>query len=153
MTILSNMRSKLACFLCSSPIAAAVLLMERKNSSGVLLAEKSSSREPFPSFDFVEDEELLHVPVLAPEAETTFQKFKRKFSSEPLVPLGFLTTAGVLTAGLWTFKKGNDPAKAQRLMRYRVVAQGFTVAAFGAGAALTYFADKWENEARDARRM
>merc|ERR1711871_978311 len=88
--------------------------------------EKSFERPAFPSFEFVDDEELLEVPVLMPESETTFQKFQRKFKEEPLVPLGFLTTAGVLTAGLWTFKQGNNPAKAQRLMRYRVLAQGFT---------------------------
>ena len=91
--------------------------------------------------------------MMRPESETTMEKFKRKFSEDPLVPLGFLTTAGVLTAGLWTFKKGNDPAKAQRLMRYRVIAQGFTVMAFGGGAALTYFADKWEREAGGVNRL
>lgn len=40
---------------------------------------------------------------------------------------GALVTAGVLTAGLISFKKGN-PELGQTLMRARVVTQGATVA-------------------------
>lgn len=108
-------------------------------------AENVESDRPFPS---VYEGDLIDVPILMPAQETTFEKFKRKFRADPFVPLGFLTTAGILSAGLWTFKQGKDPAKAQRLMRYRVLAQGFTVAAFGAGSLLTYFANEFEDEAQ-----
>ena len=87
------------------------------------------------------------MPVMTPDMETTWEKFVRKFQEDPLVPIGFLVTTGVLTQGLITFKRGNDPAKAQRLMRYRVLAQGFTVAAFAFGAGLTVLADKMESRA------
>ncbi|XP_020704186.1 RING-H2 finger protein ATL48 [Dendrobium catenatum] len=45
----------------------------------------------------------------------------------PLVPIGALITAGVLTAGLMSFKQGNSQL-GQKLMRARVLVQGATVA-------------------------
>jgi len=69
--------------------------------------------------------------------ETFLQKAQRKFTKEPLVPLGTLVTAGVLTAGVRAFSKGNSQLS-QKMMRWRVIAQGCTVAAivFGAGLGL-----------------
>nr|GEZ28861.1 RING-H2 finger protein ATL48-like [Tanacetum cinerariifolium] len=59
------------------------------------------------------------------EIEGLFPDKKR--NRNPLVPIGALLTAGVLTAGLISFKKGNSEL-GQKLMRARVVTQGATVA-------------------------
>ncbi|KAI3981492.1 hypothetical protein MKX01_007419 [Papaver californicum] len=60
-----------------------------------------------------------------PDLEEPLQQKKRV--KNPFVPLGALITAGVLTAGLISFKKGNSEM-GQKLMRARVVIQGATVA-------------------------
>ncbi|KAL9993303.1 putative hypoxia induced protein [Helianthus debilis subsp. tardiflorus] len=64
--------------------------------------------------------------------EATNREIKSLFSEKkrvrnPFVPIGALITAGVLTAGLISFKKGNSEL-GQTLMRARVVTQGATVA-------------------------
>ncbi|KAL6655928.1 hypothetical protein ACP70R_006754 [Stipagrostis hirtigluma subsp. patula] len=51
----------------------------------------------------------------------------KKPVKNPFVPIGALVTAGVLTAGLISFRYGNSQL-GQKLMRARVVAQGATVA-------------------------
>ncbi|KAK1271261.1 RING-H2 finger protein ATL48 [Acorus gramineus] len=51
----------------------------------------------------------------------------KKPVKNPLVPIGALLTAGVLTAGIISFKQGNSQL-GQKLMRARVVTQGATVA-------------------------
>ncbi|KAK1310212.1 RING-H2 finger protein ATL48 [Acorus calamus] len=51
----------------------------------------------------------------------------KKTVKNPLVPIGALLTAGVLTAGIISFKHGNSQL-GQKLMRARVVVQGATVA-------------------------
>jgi len=68
------------------------------------------------------------------EKEAFFAKLVRKCSAEPLVPMGALLTVGCLTAGLRAFHKG-QAATSQKLMRGRVLAQGFTVVVMLAGAA------------------
>ncbi|CAN6477604.1 unnamed protein product [Victoria cruziana] len=63
----------------------------------------------------------------------------KKPVKNPLVPIGALLTAGVLTAGLISFRQGNSHL-GQKLMRARVVAQGATVALmFGTAY---YYGDK-----------
>ncbi|KAG6388863.1 hypothetical protein SASPL_150299 [Salvia splendens] len=52
---------------------------------------------------------------------------EKKRIRNPLVPIGALMTAGVLTAGLISFRRGNS-VLGQKLMRARVVVQGATVA-------------------------
>ncbi|KAJ0818064.1 putative hypoxia induced protein [Helianthus annuus] len=59
------------------------------------------------------------------EIKSLFPEKKRV--RNPFVPIGALITAGVLTAGLVSFKKGNSEL-GQTLMRARVVTQGATVA-------------------------
>ncbi|KAG8389663.1 hypothetical protein BUALT_Bualt01G0002300 [Buddleja alternifolia] len=59
------------------------------------------------------------------ELEELFQDKKRV--RNPLVPIGAFMTAGVLTAGLISFRQGNSRL-GQKLMRARVVVQGATVA-------------------------
>ncbi|CAN6224301.1 unnamed protein product [Urochloa humidicola] len=56
-----------------------------------------------------------------------FQLEGKKPVKNPFVPIGALVTAGVLTAGLISFRYGNSQL-GQKLMRARVVAQGATVA-------------------------
>ncbi|XP_077328514.1 HIG1 domain family member 2A, mitochondrial [Lithobates pipiens] len=55
-------------------------------------------------------------------------KFSRKVKENPFVPIGCLATAGALTYGLIAFKQGKT-RQSQLLMRTRIAAQGFTVAA------------------------
>ncbi|KAI7739695.1 hypothetical protein M8C21_019643 [Ambrosia artemisiifolia] len=73
-----------------------------------------------------------------PELESLFPEKKR--SRNPFVPIGALITAGVLTAGLISFKQGNSQL-GQTLMRARVVAQGGTVALMVGTAA--YYGEKF----------
>eukprot|EP00160_Parvularia_atlantis_P013922 Unigene3176_Nuclearia_a/m.9740 Unigene3176_Nuclearia_a/g.9740 ORF Unigene3176_Nuclearia_a/g.9740 Unigene3176_Nuclearia_a/m.9740 type:complete len:102 (-) Unigene3176_Nuclearia_a:96-401(-) len=67
-----------------------------------------------------------------PKDETTWEKLKRKSVKDPFVPVGALLTLGILAVGLYHFNRGNDRAS-QRMMRYRVLAQGATVAAMALG--------------------
>lgn len=67
-----------------------------------------------------------------PQQETTKEKFIRKFSENPLVPIGCLTTAAVLSFGLYSFKKG-ERQMSQYMMRARIGAQGLTVVALIVG--------------------
>ncbi|KAH7688795.1 Hypoxia induced protein domain-containing protein [Dioscorea alata] len=60
-----------------------------------------------------------------PQLEDLFKE--NKPPRNPLVPVGAFVTAGVLTMGLISFKRGNSQL-GQKLMRARVVAQGATVA-------------------------
>ncbi|XP_042309694.1 HIG1 domain family member 2A, mitochondrial [Sceloporus undulatus] len=64
------------------------------------------------------------------------EKFARKTRENPLVPIGCLGTAGVLTYGLICFKRGNTH-QSQMMMRARILAQGFTVAALIVGVVVT----------------
>ncbi|XP_006340323.1 RING-H2 finger protein ATL48-like [Solanum tuberosum] len=59
------------------------------------------------------------------ELDSIFQDKKRHRNR--LVPIGAFLTAGVLTAGLISFKRGNSQL-GQQLMRARVLVQGGTVA-------------------------
>lgn len=73
------------------------------------------------------------MPSPRPEDETVMQKAGRKFSQDPLIPLGALATVAFLGKGLQAFHSG-QARQAQYLMRGRVLAQGFTVAVFLAGS-------------------
>ncbi|URE11919.1 RING-H2 finger protein [Musa troglodytarum] len=63
----------------------------------------------------------------AADAEIEELLDRKKPVKNPLVPVGALITAGVLTAGLISFRQGNSQL-GQKLMRARVVVQGATVA-------------------------
>ncbi|XP_040985753.1 RING-H2 finger protein ATL48-like [Juglans microcarpa x Juglans regia] len=76
-----------------------------------------------------------------PNLENFFEEKKRV--RNPLVPIGALLTAGVLTAGLISFKQGNSHL-GQVLMRARVVAQGATVALM-VGTAYYYGDNPWRS--------
>ncbi|OMO78412.1 hypothetical protein COLO4_24770 [Corchorus olitorius] len=66
----------------------------------------------------------------------------KKRVRNPLVPVGALMTAGVLTAGLISFRQGNSRL-GQVLMRARVVVQGATVALM-VGTAYYYGENPWK---------
>ncbi|XP_055681114.1 HIG1 domain family member 2A, mitochondrial [Lutzomyia longipalpis] len=68
--------------------------------------------------------------------ETTKEKMKRKIKENPLVPIGCLATAGALSYGLWSFRRG-EKRMAQMMMRTRIVAQGLTVVALMVGVILS----------------
>ncbi|KAL5544252.1 hypothetical protein UlMin_008036 [Ulmus minor] len=77
-------------------------------------------------------------------AEPDFEEFfeQKKRVRNPLVPVGALMTAGVLTAGLISFRQGNSRL-GQVLMRARVVVQGATVALM-VGTAYYYGENPWQ---------
>ncbi|KAL2321852.1 hypothetical protein Fmac_026231 [Flemingia macrophylla] len=73
--------------------------------------------------------------------EEIFEDKKRV--RNPFVPIGALVTAGVLTAGLISFRQGNSQL-GQKLMRARVVVQGATVALM-VGTAFYYGENPWRS--------
>ncbi|KYO29936.1 HIG1 domain family member 2A, mitochondrial [Alligator mississippiensis] len=75
-------------------------------------------------------------PSAAHHQERFSDKFKRKMRENPLVPIGCLGTLGALTYGLVCFKKG-DRQQSQLMMRARILAQGFTIAALMVGVVVT----------------
>lgn len=66
--------------------------------------------------------------------ESSSDKFKRKFKENPFVPIGCGLTATALCYGLYSFSKGRT-RQSQHMMRWRIAAQGFTVAALMFGIA------------------
>ncbi|KAG5028069.1 hypothetical protein AAZX31_05G034000 [Glycine max] len=75
-------------------------------------------------------------------AEDYLQEEKKRVRN-PFVPIGALVTAGVLTAGLISFRQGNSQL-GQKLMRARVVVQGATVALM-VGTAFYYGENPWRS--------
>lgn len=75
-------------------------------------------------------------PGARPKEEAFRDKFIRKTKENPFVPIGMLGTAGALTYGLIAFKHGKT-RQSQLLMRARIFAQGFTVAAILVGVVVT----------------
>ncbi|KAL7544198.1 hypothetical protein ACHAWF_007577 [Thalassiosira exigua] len=61
--------------------------------------------------------------------ETFQEKLYRKFTAEPLVPIGCLTTAYFLGSGIRSFYN-RDPVKSQKMMRLRVGSQFATIMIF-----------------------
>mmetsp|Transcript_7810 Transcript_7810/g.10682 ORF Transcript_7810/g.10682 Transcript_7810/m.10682 type:complete len:133 (-) Transcript_7810:357-755(-) len=61
--------------------------------------------------------------------ETFEEKLYRKFTSEPLIPIGCLTTAYFLGSGIKSFYN-RDAAQSQKMMRLRVGAQFATLMIF-----------------------
>ncbi|XP_043925302.1 HIG1 domain family member 2A, mitochondrial [Protopterus annectens] len=80
-------------------------------------------------------------PGARPKDEGFKDKFIRKSKENPFVPIGCLGTAAALTYGLIAFKQGRT-RQSQLLMRARILAQGFTVAAILVGVAATAMKSK-----------
>ncbi|XP_021890075.1 RING-H2 finger protein ATL48-like [Carica papaya] len=79
---------------------------------------------------------------IEPSLEDMYEEKKRV--RNPLVPVGALMTAGVLTAGLISFRRGNSQL-GQKLMRVRVAVQGATVALM-VGTAFYYGDNPWKSQ-------
>jgi len=75
-----------------------------------------------------EQGELLAVPKLN-KVETFEQKLYRKFTEEPLVPIGCVVTTYFLGSGIKSFFD-RDMRKSQKMMRARVSAQFGTILVF-----------------------
>lgn len=78
---------------------------------------------PLPS-SFDSDEDFYN--------ENGFQKIMRKLKQEPLVPLGCILTVAAFTGAYRAMRKG-DHKRVNRMFRYRIAAQGFTILAMVAG--------------------
>ncbi|XP_076329068.1 HIG1 domain family member 2A, mitochondrial [Tachypleus tridentatus] len=63
-----------------------------------------------------------------PHEEGVREKLLRKTKENPFVPVGCLATTAALSYGLWSMKTGQRKMS-QYMMRARILAQGFTVAA------------------------
>ena len=75
---------------------------------------------------------------LEDKSEQRMEHLKKLAKYNPLVPLGCLVTIGVLGNGILAMKN-KDKNKSQRMMRYRVGAQGITVIALVIGTMATQF--------------
>ncbi|XP_008845548.1 HIG1 domain family member 2A, mitochondrial [Nannospalax galili] len=73
-------------------------------------------------------------PTVYSNPEGFKEKFIRKTRENPMVPIGCLGTAAALTYGLYCFHRGQSQ-RSQIMMRTRIAAQGFTVAAILLGLA------------------
>mmetsp|Transcript_23883 Transcript_23883/g.33519 ORF Transcript_23883/g.33519 Transcript_23883/m.33519 type:complete len:134 (-) Transcript_23883:100-501(-) len=80
------------------------------------------------STSIVQEEDYTPPPVLH-KSETFEQKLYRKFSKEPLVPIGCMVTAYFLGSGIKSFYN-RDPIRSQKMMRARVGAQFATLMIF-----------------------
>ncbi|XP_004371362.1 HIG1 domain family member 2A, mitochondrial [Trichechus manatus latirostris] len=69
-------------------------------------------------------------------SESFKEKFLRKTRENPMVPIGCLGTAAALGYGLYCFHRGQS-RRSQLMMRTRIAAQGFTVAAILVGLAVS----------------
>ena len=78
---------------------------------------------------FVDDEGKIQGIPKMKKVETFEEKLYRKFSEEPLVPIGCLVTAYFLGSGIKSFFD-RDMRKSQKMMRARVAAQGATILVF-----------------------
>ena len=75
---------------------------------------------------------------LEDKSEQRMEHLKKLAKYNPLVPIGCLVTIGVLGNGILAMKN-KDKNKSQRMMRYRVGAQGITVIALVIGTMATQF--------------
>ncbi|BFG01575.1 HIG1 domain family member 2A mitochondrial [Drosophila madeirensis] len=98
------------------------------------MSGKSQLTLPDEELDWIQLRQDLG-PVI--EVETTKEKLQRKIKENPLVPLGCIATTAALTMGLYNFRTGNRKMS-QMMMRTRIAAQGFTVAALIVGVVMTY---------------
>jgi hypothetical protein len=88
--------------------------------------------------NLTEKEMLSYYDELSEKKAQQMNNVLRMAKYNPLVPLGCLATMGVLMNGIWAMRK-NDRAKSQRMMRYRVAAQGTTIIALVVGTMASSF--------------
>jgi len=103
-------------------------VQDEQEPAAAAKAPRSVSAPPPPPPKPARDYELdIRYPPPPPDGFLARLWYKTK--KDPLVPLGFLATAGILTAGVLSMG-GKDKKRQQKLMRLRVGAQAFTIAAF-----------------------
>mmetsp|Transcript_49854 Transcript_49854/g.149907 ORF Transcript_49854/g.149907 Transcript_49854/m.149907 type:complete len:122 (-) Transcript_49854:489-854(-) len=90
-----------------------------------------------PEKSMVPVEDFAPLPRLQ-RPETFEEKLYRKFSSEPLVPIGCLVTAYFLGSGIKSFYN-RDAGRSQKMMRLRVAAQFSTLLIFVGYAGMNAF--------------
>ncbi|XP_017886429.1 HIG1 domain family member 2A, mitochondrial [Ceratina calcarata] len=93
------------------------------------MSDNRKNSESLDDLDWVRFREDLYKGV---KVETFSEKFVRKVSENPAVPLGTLATVIALSLGLYNFHKGNT-VMSQYMMRARVGAQAFTILSMVAG--------------------
>ncbi|XP_045134874.1 HIG1 domain family member 2A, mitochondrial-like isoform X2 [Portunus trituberculatus] len=97
--------------------------------------QASSESKEFTELDWITLKNDLNTQQIQ-KVETSTSKFYRKFQENPFVPIGCGLTTMALVYGLYSFSTGKR-GRSQSMMRLRVVAQGFTVAALMMGIAKT----------------
>ncbi|QHO24330.1 RING-H2 finger protein [Arachis hypogaea] len=129
-----------------------LFLVRGKRSSPLFLCDSGSvglspvhmlyDRLGFNLLRFFDPISALNMAISEPTAGEFFPE--KKNVRNPLVPVGAFITAGVLTAGLISFRRGNSHL-GQKLMRARVVVQGATVALM-VGTAYYYGDNPWQSD-------
>ncbi|KAK9761997.1 Respiratory supercomplex factor 1, mitochondrial [Basidiobolus ranarum] len=84
-----------------------------------------------------------------PEYESPWARVVRKSKEEPLVTIGCLGTVGALISATFNLRRGNR-VMGQRMLRYRVIFQGFTLLAAIGGS--VYYAQQRKNEKKLAQK-
>jgi hypothetical protein len=104
--------------------------IKKKMDSGFLLPPKDSEMSKIGD---VEEQIDFYSEV---SKRGIWEKSKQIFFQNPFVPIGMAITAGVLARGIYAMKQ-NDSKTSQRMMRWRVGAQGATIIALIFGVLLT----------------
>jgi len=99
--------------------------------------EKAFGKQEFSQMDWIKlNEELQRDPETGKYfIETRNEKFNRKFGNNPFILIGAAGTAVCLTAGLYGML-AKSSAFQQKMMRGRVIAQGFTFGSVFVGLAI-----------------
>mmetsp|Transcript_12412 Transcript_12412/g.23703 ORF Transcript_12412/g.23703 Transcript_12412/m.23703 type:complete len:130 (-) Transcript_12412:227-616(-) len=115
----------------------------------------SSQSAPTPRLpDFMEHDAMMasSEPPKPKKAESLEDKVWRKFSSQPLVPIGCIGTAYFLISGIKSFSD-RDPVKSQKMMRNRVMAQFATIMCFVGYMGMDNFDLRWAPMYQDAKKV
>ncbi len=126
--------------------------LQQNSSQQIALNEETLKKKM--NHGFIEPPDLSEKDMLSYYDEVNEKKAQqvnnvlRMAKYNPFVPLGCLATIGVLMNGIWAMRK-NDRAKSQRMMRYRVAAQGTTIIALVVGtmASSFFYGQPAQNEA------
>lgn len=108
----------------SSPVAAPAIAIDAKRSGFIL--------PPTPEQLAVESSDGNFYDEVNEKKKKNWDKAIKMFKYNPFVPIGCLITIGVLLRGVKAMKN-KDRSMSQRMMRWRVAAQGATVIALVAG--------------------
>ncbi|KAK7074305.1 HIG1 domain member 2A [Halocaridina rubra] len=94
--------------------------------------QSSEMEKPeFTELDWITLKQDINSATLAGQGPSE-SKFVKKFKENPFVPIGCGLTAAALCFGLYSFTQGKNRLS-QKMMRMRIAAQGFTIAALMIG--------------------